>query len=76
MDTQYFIIGVYPFMIFFLEGETFVQYVTAWLVQIWTNWACENADKKKERPFSWRRKNIKKWTKADEKQILFKSTFI
>ena len=38
---------------------TFVQYVTVWLVRIWTN---ENADKE-DHTLSWRRKNVQKRTK-------------
>ena len=51
--------------------KTFVQYVTVWLVQIWTY---KNADEK-EHTFSCRRKNGQKRKKVDEKQILGKSIF-
>ena len=40
--------------------KTFVQYVTVWLVRIWTY---KNADEK-EPSFSWRRKNVQKRTKT------------
>ena len=48
--------------------QYFYQYVTAYLVRIWTY---KNAD---ETPhtFSWRSKNEKKRTKTDEKRILRK----
>ena len=52
-------------------GKTFVQYVTVWLVRIWTY---KNADEKAH-TFSRRSKNVKKRTKTYEKRILCKFTF-
>ena len=51
--------------------KTFVQYVTVWLVRIWTH---KNADEKAH-TLSRRRKNVKKRTKTYEKRILCKITF-
>ena len=50
--------------------KTFVQYVTVWLVRIWTH---KNADKKAH-TLSWRSKNVKKRMKTYEKRILCKFT--
>ena len=50
--------------------KAFVQYVTVWLVRIWTY---KNADEKAH-TFSRRSKNVKKRTKTDEKRILCKFT--
>ena len=52
--------------------KTFVQYVTVWLVRIWTY---KNADEKAH-TFSRRSKNVKKRTQTDEKRILCKSTLM
>ena len=60
-----------PLYIFFFFRNTFVQYVTVWLVRIW---AYKNADEK-EHTFSWRTKNVQKRTKVDKERILCKSTF-
>ena len=54
----------------FFFRNTYVQYVTVWLVRIW---ACKNADEK-ENTFSRRRKNVQKRAEAYEKLILCKST--
>ena len=54
-----------------LFRKTFVQYVTVWLVRIWTY---KNADEKSH-TFSRRSKNVKNRTKTDEKPILCKLTF-
>ena len=52
-----------------LFSEPFVQYVTIWLVRIWTY---KNVVEK-EHTFSCRRKNVQKRTKANEKRTLCKS---
>ena len=62
---RYFKIELYPFTKTFFR-KTLVQYVTVWLVRIWTY---ENADEKSH-SFSWRSINVKKRTKTDEKRIL------
>ena len=51
--------------------KIFVQYVTVWLVRIWTY---KNADEKAH-TFSRRSKNVKKRTKTYEKRIQCKFTF-
>ena len=51
--------------------KTFVQYVTVWLVRIWTH---KNADEKAH-TLSWRSKNVKKRTKTYEKRIVCKFTY-
>ena len=70
MDTLYFEIELYSFTKNFFR-KTFVQYVTVWLVRIWTH---KNADEKAD-TLSRRSKNVKKRTKTNEKRILCKFTF-
>ena len=61
---------LYPFTKNFFR-KTSVQYVTVWLVRIWTY---KNADETAH-TFSRRSKNVKKRTKTDEKRILCEFTF-
>ena len=69
MIRRYFKIELYLFTKNFFR-KTFAQYVTVWLVRMWTH---KYADKKAH-SFLRRSKKIKK--KADEERILRKSTLI
>ena len=60
---------LYPFTKNFFR-KTFVQYVTVWLLRIWTH---ENTDEKAH-TLSKRSKNVKKRTKTYKKRILCKFT--
>ena len=63
-------IGLCPLLQKFFLSKIFCPvYVTIWLVRIWTY---KNTNKK-EHTFPWRRKNVRKRTKADKKRILRKS---
>ena len=69
-DERYFKIRLLVLLCKNFFRTTFVQYVTVWLVRIWTY---KNADEKGH-TCSRRSKNVKKRTKTNEKRLLRKFT--
>ena len=70
---RYFKMELYPFIKNFFR-KTLVQYVTVWLMRIWTY---KNADDiKKQVLFHRKAKNVQKRIKMDRKRILYKYVYL